>query len=194
MKRSRDGLELVRQVLDGQINSATQRYAQTRLVQAYAVCSQDPSVALRKGLASKSVLYDTTYYDRGALFIEAINSFVPELLLTKQLTANATVHARFNAREKPLAEMREPADRRYFEMAVCLVRLNPEIAVELVRTNDSISRIGNLEAALVNRGRVCVSGAKRVYFDATQFRFYIADAVYRWAVAAKGANTLVPES
>ncbi|UZK68216.1 hypothetical protein OKW76_09025 [Sphingomonas sp. S1-29] len=194
MKRSPKGLSLVRRVLDGQINSATHRYAQRRLVQAYVACSQNPSMVLQSETgASISRNYNTFYYDRGALFIEALNSFAPDLRLTKEQTTDTTVHARFDAREVPLARMRDPIDRSFFEMAVCLVRLNPEIAVELVRAEGGISRIDALEAALVNKGRVCIGGAKRVYFDATQFRFYIADAVYRWAVAAKGVDTLIPK-
>ena len=58
----------------------------------------------------------------------------------------------------------------------------------------ALKDIESLEAAIVNRTRrQCVDSARKVYFDPTQFRFYIADAVYRWAVAVAGVDTLIPE-
>jgi hypothetical protein len=102
------------------------------------------------------------------------------------------VQARFNAREVPLARFRLPVDRRYFEAAICFVRMEPALAVQLVKVERTQS-INRLAAAIVNRARPCIGNADRVYFDATQFRFYIADALYRWAVAARGTASLVPD-
>ncbi|WP_221364127.1 hypothetical protein [Sphingomonas jinjuensis] len=36
------------------------------------------------------------------------------------------------------------------------------------------------------------NNARRVYFDPTHFRLFIADALYRWLVAAQGVDTLIP--
>jgi len=183
--------EWLRGALDGTINSASQRFAQGRLVQTRSACAQDTEIARQSGAATIITGYDTSYYDRGAMFIRAITLFAPDLRLTKTQTADPAVQARFNAREVPLARFRLPVDRTYFEMAICLVRLQPELSVRLVKTDDA-SQIARLEALIVNGGLACVGNAKRVYFHPSQFRMYIADAVYRWAVAAKGVDSLIP--
>lgn len=188
--------ELLRQVLDGRINGARQAFAQAQLVRTNVTCAQDARAPLaiaddRKVTATFVPGYDGTYYDRGALFIQALKTFAPHLRITASQTADPAVQARFNARETSLARFRLPVDEDYFEMAVCLVRLQPELAVRLA-TTDKASTVARLEAAIVNRARVCTGGAKRVYFDPTQFRFYIADAVYRWTVAVRGVESLIP--
>ena len=188
--RSRARAEL-RGALDGVINGARQAFQQARFVQINAVCAPDVDTARRGGYAAMSGGYDTRYYDRGALFIAALDTFAPGLMLTKAQTADRAVQARFNAREEALARFRLPADRAYFEMAVCLVRLQPELSLRLIRTND-VTAVGRVEAAIVSGARVCTGNARKVYFDPTQFRFYIADAVYRWAVAARGVESLIP--
>jgi hypothetical protein len=182
---------LLRGALDGAINGASQRFAQARLVQTRSGCAQDAEIARQTGVATIIDGYDTSYYDRGAMFIRAITLFAPDLLLAKSQTADPDVQALFNAREIELAKFRLPVDRTYFEMAICLVRLQPELSVRLVKTDDA-SQIARLEALIVNGGLACVGNAKRVYFDPSQFRMYIADAVYRWAVAAKGVDSLIP--
>lgn len=187
----RSVLKYLRPALDGNINSASQRFFLQRVGRVRSACAQDPAIARSGGAATLSPLYDTSYYDRGALTIKALNLYAPDLTLTKEQTGDRAVQARFNIREIPRARFRLPVDRQYFETAVCLVRLQPELAVRLVRggSDDTVNRI---EAAIVNRARVCVGNARRVYFDGSQFRMYIADAVYRWAVAAQGVDSLLP--
>jgi hypothetical protein len=195
MKRSPSNLRLLRRVLDVRTNSSAQGLAQSLLLRAHVSCTEDPHLLLQTGgNAARSNYYDTAYYDRGALFIEALKTYAPKLVLTKAQTGDPAVQARFDAREVSLAKFRLPTDRRYFETAICLVRQQPELAVRLVRTDSPDDEtINRLEAAMVNRARECVSGAKRVYFDPVQFRFYVADVVYRWAVAARGVESLIPE-
>jgi hypothetical protein len=193
MRRRPANLALLRRVLDVQTNSSTQLEAQRLLLGAHATCTQRPDLTLSMGAnAALSKSFDTSYYDRGALFIEAINVFAPQYRLTPQQTADPAVQRRFDAREVPLARFRLPADRKYFEMAVCLVRLQPELASRLVSADVNRDAISRLEAAIVNRARVCTGNARRVYFDPSQFRFYIADALYRWIVAAQGVTSLIP--
>lgn len=181
----------LRGALDGVINGARQAFQQTRFVQLNSTCAQDTRAAQDFGLASVWPGYDMRYYDRGALIIEVIRKFGPDLELTKAQTADPAVQARFNAREVIRARFRLPVDRTYLETAICLVRLQPELSVRLVRTPDYPS-VGRVEAAIVNGARICTGNARNVYFDPMQFRFYIADAVYRWAVAARGIDSLIP--
>jgi hypothetical protein len=75
---------------------------------------------------------------------------------------------------------------------VCMVRVEPRLAVMLAKT-EGAARANDLQAALIDRARICVGNARRVRVDATEFRLYIADAVYRWAVAAKGVETLIQD-
>ncbi|PTQ65989.1 hypothetical protein C8J45_101854 [Sphingomonas sp. PP-CE-3G-477] len=171
--------------IDSRTNSTRQEFAMLRLAKVYAACAPDTEDA-------HLGIIQNVYYDRGALMVEALKAFVPDLVLTKEQTADPEVQARFNAREISLAKFRLPVDRRYFEAAVCFVRIEPELAVKLAMTDKPLSAVRRIEAAIVNRGRICVGNARNVYFDGTQFRFYIADAVYRWAVAAKGVDTLIP--
>lgn len=186
---------LLRQVLDGRVNSARHAFSQARLLKIHATCLPNPQRLIAtdndRSTVSSGAPFDVTYYDRGALFIAALNDFAPNLSLTTAQTGDPAVQARFDAREVSLAQFRLPIDRNYFQIAVCLVRLQPALSVRLVR-DTSLAEMERLEAAIVNRGRACVGGARHVYFDGTQFRFYIADAVYRWAVAAQGVDSLVP--
>jgi hypothetical protein len=178
--------EWVRKVIDSRTNSSWQSFALSRLAQINVACAPSSQAAIEGRVTDP-------YYDRGALTIEVIKRYAPAVTLTRRETNDPAVQARFNAREVPLAKFRLPADRRYFETAVCFVRLQPELAAKLARTDGPLDAVRRLEAAIVNRGRLCVGNVKRVYFDGIQFRFYIADAVYRWTLAAEGRDTLMPE-
>lgn len=170
-------LDLLREALDGTINGARQQWAQGRLA------------LIRNGCFAAGA---DNYYERGALFLDALARYAPGLRLLKTQTADPAVQGRFNLREVPKARFRLAQDRQYFETAVCLVRLEPELAVALTRAT-ALDAQRRLEAAIVNQAAACTGHARHVYFDGAQFRFYIADAVYRWAVAARGAATLIPE-
>lgn len=130
-------------------------------------------------------------YDRGAFTVQVLKMFAPDLKLTHEQVDDKAVQSRFNLREAPRNRFRSDADLRYFTVAVCMVRVEPKLAVRLAMSDGSAS-FGDTQAALIDRARVCVGGAKRVEVDPTQFRLYIADAVYRWAVAAHGVDSLIP--
>lgn len=182
--------EWLRKAVDSRTNSTWQAFAMQRLAQINASCAPDPQNALREGTITSPDL-SGPYYERGALVIETLKKFVPNLTLTRKDTNDPVVQSRFNRREGNLAKFRLPVDQRYFETAICFVRMQPELAVKLAMTDKPLDTVRRLEAAIVNRGKICVGNARRVYFDGTQFRFYIADAVYRWAVAARGTDTLI---
>lgn len=181
----------LRAAIDGVINSPRQSFGQSQFIEKHATCAQDTFAAKHFGNASAAGGYDSSYYDRGAMVLRIVQLFAPDLTLTKDQTSDADVQARFNLREVDLAKFRLPTDRRFFEMAVCQVRLAPELAVRLLHAS-SYDEIVRTEAAIVNSTPDCTGHAKKVFFDFAQFRFYIADAVYRWAVAAKGVDTLIP--
>ncbi len=204
-------LSRLRAVVDGEFNSATQVTAQDRLKRIYITCSESASL-LSFTSAPQSTLdimaavsNDATgtsgftngaplgrsIYDRGAFTIQALKLFAPDLQLTRAETFDPAVQTRFNAREVPRNRFRFPADYRYFQTAVCMVRLEPRLAVRLAKSEGG-ARFSDVQEALIDRTRECLGGARNVKVDPTQFRIYIADAVYRWAVAAHNTASLIP--
>ncbi len=177
----------LRQIFGTRTNSTKQAFAFQRLAQLTLACAPDPQAALGGRITGNP------YYDRGALTIEVMKRIDPRLTLTRKQTGDPVVQARFNARETPLAKFRLPVDMRYFETAVCFVRLQPELSMQLALTDKPLDTVRRLEAAIVNRAKICVGNARRVYFDGVQFRFYIADAAYRWTLATRGIDSLLPE-
>lgn len=199
-------------VVDGQFNTVTHDLAQDRLVRINITCSESPTLAsmtappasdAQKGLAQQGRVYGGllgqtdaaplghSIYDRGAFTVQAIKMYAPDLHLTPAQVNDPAVQARFNQREIARNRFRLPVDYHYFEVAVCMVRLQPALAVRLATSNGS-ARFGDVQEALLDRARDCVGGAQHVSVDPTQFRLYIADAVYRWAVAVRGTDSLIP--
>jgi len=192
---------LLHLALDSVMNSVRQDNAQRRFIEGNPGCAADSTLAATEGQttmtgASDSSVGDTSdpqfYYDRGAMFVRAIQVFAPDLKLTKEQLDNPTVQARFYEREQPLARFREPQDRQYLGVAICVVHYQPSLSIRLVVKDLPLSTREDIAAAIVNRSRSCFGNAKKVYFDTSQFRFYIADALYRWVAAVRGVNSLVP--
>ncbi len=179
----------LRAAVDGEYNQSRQAYAQDFLVRRNPSCMQHPFQAR----FSQPPELGYSIYDRGAFLIEAIRTYAPDLKLTRRETGDLAVQSRFNLREVPRNRFRLPVDYRYFETAVCAVRLQPTLSVALVRTpHAQTKKVNRIESAIVDGSRICFGNAKKVFFDPTQFRIYIADAVYRWAVAARGVDSLIP--
>ncbi|MBB4152633.1 hypothetical protein GGQ80_000509 [Sphingomonas jinjuensis] len=180
------GLGWLRAALDTTTNTARQIFAQRRFITLNAACS-----ASAQQVAEAGTVIDY-YSDRGGLYLMALDRFAPNPTLTKAETADPVIQKRFDQREIPLLAKRLPVDRRYFEAAICFVRLQPELSVKLVQPSTKFAAYGRIEAAIVNGAKPCTGNARRVYFDPTQFRYFIADALYRWVVAARDVDTLVP--
>jgi hypothetical protein len=206
-------LSRLRDVVDGEFNQARQVAAQDRLFRINITCSQSTTLqnfrsppraaqsvdlqsAAQGGFAGPLNIPDAaplgrSIYDRGAFTIAAMKMYAPGITLTRQEVNDPAVQARFNAREAKRNRFRLPADYRYFEVAVCMVRVEPRLAVRLA-LSDGPARLGDVQEALIDRARICVGNAKSVRVDPTQFRLYIADAVYRWTVAVRGVDSLIP--
>lgn len=207
-------LKRLRAVVDGEFNTATMVLAQDRLKRIYISCSEgasllgftsppqsdlEMSAIFTEDMFTRTGSFQTasaplgySIYDRGAFTIQALKLFAPDLKLTREETNDPAVQSRFNLREVPRNRFRFREDYDYFQVAVCMVRVEPRLATRLA-LSDGSARFGDVQAALIDRARVCVGGAKNVQVDPTQFRLYIADAVYRWAVAARGVDSLIPE-
>lgn len=215
-------LDRLKQSIDGAPNSAPQREAQSYLVRLTAACNADPGVTSQRtpggsiraltnirtggdGIMNVMVGYGMpqtaqersadgiSIYDYGAFLETAIKRFAPGISLTRRETGDPAVQARFDAREVPLNKYRLPTDRRYFEVAVCMVRLQPELSTRLFNSKPGSDLQRRLQATIINNARVCVGNARGVYVDPTQFRIYISDALYRWVLAARGLPSLIPD-
>lgn len=209
-------LQRLRAVVDGEFNSPTMLLAQDRLKRVYITCSESVSLlgftAPPQSDMDKAAAFDGqtdaftragpsltaaaplgySIYDRGAFTIQALKLFAPDLTLTRAETNDPAVQSRFNLREQPRNRLRFREDWDYFAVAVCMVRVEPRLAVRLAMSDGS-ARFSDVQAALIDRARICVGNAPNVRVDPTQFRLYIADAVYRWAVAARGVDSLIPD-
>lgn len=206
-------------VIDEVVGSTSQAIAQDLLKRTYITCSAEGgallSVSTESGANGLDALVSATgggsgapsardaavhndpaalgrsIYDRGALTLVALKRFAPGLVLTRGQTHDPEVQRRFDSREVPRNRLRNGGDRLLFEVAVCMVRMEPELSIG-VAFNDDHALVPDLQGALIDGARDCVGGAKRVAVDPTHLRMYVADAVYRWAVAARGVETLVP--
>lgn len=130
-------------------------------------------------------------FDRAAILEAALHRFAPNLALSQQDTGNPAVRARFNAREVALNQYRLQPDFLYFEIAVCLVRLQPDLATRIFQTEPGSRSDRQLEAAILVQGRRCVGNKPKVKYDPSELRLYLMDAFYRWGVAARGVTTLI---
>ena len=199
IKVGMSNMRLLHLALDSVTNSVRQDNAQRRFIEGNAGCAADSALAGMKGQTTTTGTRDTNdsddpqlYYDRGAMFVRAVQAFAPRLQLTKAQLDNPTVQARFYVREEPLARFRLPQDRQFLGVAICVVHYQPALSIRLVMKDLPLSARENIAAAIVNRSRNCFGNAKKVYFDTSQFRFYVADALYRWTVAVRNVNSLVP--
>jgi hypothetical protein len=131
-------------------------------------------------------------YDRGALLQAAIARYVPDFSLSSAEVSDPAVQARFDAREIPRNRYRLDADHFYFEVAVCMVRLEPGLATELVRSYGDAQFQSQIGQLILVRAKACVGNADHVRVEPRQFALYITDAAYRWEVAARGVESLLP--
>ncbi|WP_203311002.1 hypothetical protein [Sphingomonas beigongshangi] len=206
----------LRVVLDGEVNTWRTRQAQDWLVRSNITCSEnvallsfsgapvqaDESAAFIRALDGdftgtppliESSPLGRSIFDRGALVIAALHQYMPDLTLTRAEVDDPIIQARFNMRELARNRFRTAVDRRYFEAAVCMVHAEPELAVKLAMSS-GVARMSDAQELLIDRTHACVGNARRVKVEPTQFRIYIADAVYRWAVAVRNTASLVPTS
>ena len=131
-------------------------------------------------------------YDRGALVEKVLDTYAPDLHFTTAQLLSPDIHARFRAREDARSVSRVKADRLYFGVAACIVALNPDYALQYRRSPLGTKEEAALRNYLLGTATSCLNGAKKVSIDPVQFRIYIIDAIYSWAVAVRGTDSLIP--
>lgn len=182
-----DSPSRLRAVVDGAPNSSPQVYAQDWIVRNNITCSVGANL-----LTISPPDLGRSIYQRTALISEVLAKYAPDLKITKEQTADPETVRRFEDREAPRNKFRQLVDQRYFKAVVCMVQLNPEASVQLAKDGLTKAQSDRARSAIIISGKICVGGARRVYVDSTQFRSYVVDAVYRWALASLAMATLIP--
>lgn len=182
-----DGDDRLRAVVDGAPNSATQVYAQDWTVRNNITCSVSANL-----LTISPPELGRSLYQRAAIIAEVINKYAPDLTITRKQTADPATIARFEAMEGPRNRFRQLADQKYFRVVVCMVQLQPEQALTLVQGRLKEAELSAVRARIISRGKVCAGNPRRIFVEATQFRSYVIDAVYRWALATRAVDSLIP--
>jgi hypothetical protein len=185
-------LSLLREVVEGVVPSSAQDRAMDWLTRQTATCGEGAQVFQIGSQIKPSDSYLGTLR-RGAFVAETLKAFAPNLALTRQQLASPAVIDRFVAREEPQAANRRPSERTFLKVAICLVREQPNLAIRLVWTDPVTTSTSAIQATMVENARHCVGRVRRVVVDRYEFRTYIADALYRWTLAARGVATLIPD-
>lgn len=195
--------DLLRKAIDGPVHQSSTVFALGRLIQINFGCYRDQEVVPPREAAelgdcnAATTNYATgakecrAPYDRAAIIRRVISKYAGPLKLTSLQTNDPAVQARFNAREPARNRLRQHDDMLMFEIAVCMVRIAPKDSVALVEETSTKEQYW-LEDDIVHKARVCIGGAKQLGIDPAEFRDYVTDAVYRWIVAARDVETLVP--
>lgn len=189
--------QLLSGVVDGVFNSAKHDRLQDQLFVQTAACGIGSWALHRLNTVPPGAGSSTTEAGvilRGAVIIAVLERYAPRLQLTSAMLRDSAVVRRFVAREEPRAKLRIPDDLRYFKVTTCLVQQQPETAIAVVYGDAGSGDVRMQIARMIDRERQCVGGAKQVGFDPIHFRLYLADSLYRWAVAAQGVDTLIPVS
>lgn len=181
----------LRAVVDGEFNSSAHDRQMSRLIRKTATC----------GMGSQTVAYLSDPFPaseremgimyRGAFMLRALQTFAPDLVLTREQLADPAVQQRFRDREAPRNRRRIPTDISYLKVATCFVQRDPDSTRRIVNTAGR-SELYRISVRMIDRHPECVGGAPRVYMDWLQFRLYVADATYRWALAVRNVGSLIP--
>lgn len=188
------------ELIDGQPNREVRAAALNRIVRGYAACypGYDQTIPRDYGTCNARQSADPrfqvcqAFFDRGALVEKALATYAPRLSFTTQQLFDPPVLARFHAREDQFDKTRSKGERIYQEVASCVVAIHPKLALNYLRSQPNSKSEGRMRNTLLGTSSECVGGAKQVTVDGAQFRVFMADAIYSWAVALKGTGSLIP--
>lgn len=134
-------------------------------------------------------------YDRGAIYEETLREYAPDLRLTRSNTfARSTIEA-FRTREEARNQSRQGPDARFFWIASCMTQIRPEYATAMLQSEQGSQEEARYMAMMLSDGRQCIGDqVEEITVVPGQFRAYVAEAVYSWAVATRRQDTLLPGS
>jgi len=186
--------ESIREVVDGEPNSAKARFSQGWIRTTHRGCYPPNGLAEFTMPLTPGTIIDEgrSVLDRGVIVETVLARYEPDAKLTLAVTANPEVQSRFRQREGFRNRLRPPIDRAALILATCLVRQQPVLATRLFHSKPgSFLERGTIQTIIIE-GRECIGKASRITVDPSFTRVYIIDAFYRWIVAARGVKSLIP--
>ncbi len=195
--------ESLRNIVDGQPNSPQHEFSLDRFIRVNVACypsaqqpaPQEPGYSYCRAVIGNDRLpICRSYYDRGAIIAGALAHFAPDAILTQSDVANREVQKRLDEREAKRLALALPADKARMQIAECLVMSQPEDTTRLVRAHDTPALQVQYVYRILDRGKVCLGGITPIRIEPLYFRYVLSEAFYRWVVAAKGVDTLIPVS
>lgn len=184
----------VRMVVDGEPNSAAARFAQGWIRATHRGCYPPTAFAGYTMPSSSRTIIDVgqSALDRGVIVESVLKTYASDATLTPSITSNPAVMSRLQQREGFRNRLRLAVDRDALMLATCLVKHEPVLATRLFRSEPGSLLERGLTQTIIIQGRECIGGASRVTVDPSYMRVYILDAFYRWVVAARNVESLIP--
>lgn len=190
------------ELIDGQPNREIRSAALKRIKTSYLACypghvNQASLGGIGQGDCNPRLAGNSggticqSFFDRGALVEKVLQDNAPTLTFTTTELLTPGVLARFHAREDQFNTTRSKGEIIYSELASCFVAVHPEIAFDYLKTVPNSAREARLRKTLIGSAPACIHGAKTIAVAPAQFRVFAADAVYSWAVALRGSDTLI---
>lgn len=170
------------------------RFAQGWIRTTNAGCYPPTNFANRTNPAMQDTIADfgASTLDRGVIVEAVLKSYAPDAALTPSMTSDPVIQNRFQQREGLRNRLRLRNDRDALVFASCLVKQQPVLATRLYQSEPGSLLERGLTQTIIVQARECVGRASRVTVDPTLVRVYIVDAFYRWVVAARGVESLIP--
>lgn len=133
-------------------------------------------------------------YDRGRIYEQVLHQYASDLRLSRSNTFDLATQDYFRTREEQRNSARRRASERYFWAVSCMVQVRPEYALDVLDQEPGSAEESRLIAMMIADGRKCIGGdhITEVTVDPGQFRAFVAESVYGWAVAVKRADSLLP--
>ena len=133
-------------------------------------------------------------YDRGEIYEQVLRKYAPDLVINRSITFNPEIRADFLAREERRNSDRMESDDLFW-FASCAVQIRPEYALEILKEESGSAREARLQQLMIKDSLPCFEGGnvQEVTVDSRQFRAFVAEAVYSWAVAVRSVDSLIPK-
>lgn len=193
--------DALRGVVDGQPNSPKHEYSLDRFIRMNVACypgaQQPPPESpgysyCRAVIGNDRLPICRNVYDRGAIIAGALAHFAPDAALTQSDVADKAVQNRLDQREAIRLALALPADKARMQIAECLVMSQPETVTKLFQARDTPALQVQYVYRILDRGKVCLGGIKPIRIEPLYFRYVLTEAFYRWVLAARNIDTVIP--
>jgi len=194
--------KVLRRAIDGQPNRPTTLLAMDSFIRANQACWPDmpsPPLPPPPDLASCWQVYTVTgppvcrsSYDRGAVLEAAIARFAPDAALTAQEVDDPAANARLEAREKQRLLFAYSDEKIRAQVTQCLVRAEPEETTRMVHAHGNAALQTQYVYRILDRAKHCLGNPERIEVEPLFFRYALTDAFYRWVVAVRDVDSLLP--